>query len=70
VGGAELFATSRIAQARWSDRRRPSRLGYNWLTGGVLLAGVDLNYSGQRAKFTAICPGDVCNPALIGVVEP
>ena len=42
-----------------------------WLAGGVLLAGVegDLNYSGQRAKFNAVCPGDICNPALIGVVD-
>jgi len=38
----------------------PSRdAGLGFLTGGVLLAGVDLNYSGQRAKFNAICPGDV-----------
>src|SRR5260370_1378629 len=45
--------------------------GYNWLAGGALLAGVegDLNSSGQRAKFNAVCPGDVCNPALIGVVD-
>jgi opacity protein-like surface antigen len=37
----------------------------------VLLAGVegDLNYSGQRAKFNAVCPGAVCNPALIGIVD-
>ena len=37
----------------------------------MLLAGVegDLNYAGQRAKFNAVCPGEICNPALIGVVD-
>src|SRR5262249_34544294 len=41
----------------------------NWHA-GVLLAGVegDLNYSGQRAKLNAVCPGQICNPALIGVI--
>jgi Outer membrane protein beta-barrel domain len=29
----------------------------------------DLNYSGQRAKMRARCPGEVCNPALVGVVS-
>src|SRR4029453_657657 len=28
----------------------------------------DLNYSGQRAKLNAVCPGELCNPALIGVI--
>src|SRR5262249_21417884 len=28
----------------------------------------DLNYSGQRAKLNAVCPGEICNPALIGVI--
>ena len=46
-----------------------AQAGYNWVAGN-LIAGVeaDLNYSGQRAGFAATCPGEVCNPALIGVV--
>ena len=28
----------------------------------------DLNYSGQRARMQASCPGEVCNPALVGIV--
>jgi opacity protein-like surface antigen len=46
-----------------------AQAGYNWLAGN-LLAGVeaDLNYSGQRAGLTTVCPGEVCNPALVGVV--
>jgi opacity protein-like surface antigen len=28
----------------------------------------DLNYSGQRAKLNAVCAGEICNPALIGVI--
>jgi opacity protein-like surface antigen len=69
VSGAELFATSR--SRRLDGAIGGAQAGYNWLAGGVLLAGVegDLNYAGQRAKFNAICPGDVCNPALIGVVD-
>src|SRR5262249_19055527 len=37
---------------------------------GVFLAGVegDLNYSGQRAKLNAVCPGEICNPGLVGVI--
>ena len=43
--------------------------GYNWVAGN-LLAGVeaDLNYSGQRARVGAACPGELCNPALVGIV--
>ncbi|HZD64387.1 MAG TPA: TonB-dependent receptor, partial [Xanthobacteraceae bacterium] len=43
--------------------------GYNWVAGN-LLAGVeaDLNYSGQRARMRAGCPGEVCNAALVGIV--
>jgi opacity protein-like surface antigen len=46
-----------------------AQAGYNWVAGN-LVAGVeaDLNYSGQRASLTASCPGEVCNPALVGVV--
>src|SRR5262249_17234040 len=62
VSGAELFATTR--SRRLDGAIGGGQAGYNWLSGGVLLAGVegDLNYSGQRAKFNAICPRDVCNP--------
>jgi opacity protein-like surface antigen len=69
VSGAELFATSR--SRRLDGAVGGAQAGYNWVAGGVLLAGVegDLNYAGQRAKFNAICPGDVCNPTLIGVVD-
>ena len=44
--------------------------GYNWVAGNML-AGVeaDLNYSGQRARMRAACPGEVCNPALVGVAS-
>ena len=44
--------------------------GYNWVAGNML-AGVeaDLNYSGQRARMRAGCPGEVCNPALVGVAS-
>src|SRR4029077_13278056 len=47
-----------------------AQAGYNWLAGGGLVArgGGGLNYSRPRAKFNAVCPGNVCNPALIGVV--
>jgi opacity protein-like surface antigen len=46
-----------------------AQAGYNWVAGTVL-AGVeaDLNYSGQRAGLASLCPGEVCNPALVGVV--
>jgi outer membrane immunogenic protein len=69
VSGAELFATT--TSRRLDGAIGGAQAGYNWLAGGVLLAGVegDLNYSGQRAKFNAVCPGDICNPALIGVVN-
>jgi len=40
--------------------------GYNWLNGN-LLTGIegDLQYSTQRASYTSVCPGDVCNPLLV-----
>jgi iron complex outermembrane recepter protein len=64
---AELFATS--ASRRVDGAIGGAQAGYNWLA-GILLAGVegDLNYSGQRAKLNAVCPGEVCNPALVGVI--
>jgi iron complex outermembrane recepter protein len=68
VSEAELFATSR--SRRLDGAIGGAQAGYNWLA-GVLLVGVegDLNYSGQRAKFNAVCPGDICNPDFIGVVD-
>ena len=69
ASGAGLFASS--ASRALDGAIGGAQAGYNWLAGGVLFAGIegDLNYSGQRAKFNAACPGDVCNPALIGVVD-
>jgi iron complex outermembrane recepter protein len=65
--GAELFATS--ASRRLDGAIGGAQAGYNWVT-GILLTGVesDLNYSGQRAKLNAVCPGAICNPALVGVI--
>jgi opacity protein-like surface antigen len=65
--GAALFATS--ASRRLDGAIGGAQAGYNWLT-GILLTGVegDLNYSGQRAKLNAVCPGEICNPGLIGVI--
>jgi opacity protein-like surface antigen len=65
--GAELFAIS--ASRRLDGAIGGTQAGYNWLA-GMWLAGVegDLNYSGQRAKLNAVCPGELCNPALIGVI--
>jgi iron complex outermembrane receptor protein len=65
--GAELFATS--ASRRLDGAIGGAQAGYNWLA-GIWLAGVegDLNYSGQRAKLNAVCPGEICNPALVGII--
>jgi outer membrane immunogenic protein len=65
--GAELFATS--ASRRLDGAIGGAQAGYNWVA-GILLTGVegDLNYSGQRAKLNAVCPGEICNPGLIGVI--
>ncbi|MFL6821988.1 MAG: outer membrane protein, partial [Xanthobacteraceae bacterium] len=65
--GTELFATS--ASRRLDGAIGGAQAGYNWVT-GILLTGVegDLNYSGQRGKLNAVCPGEICNPALIGVI--
>jgi outer membrane immunogenic protein len=67
ASGAELFATS--ASRRLDGGIGGAQAGYNWLA-GMWLAGVegDLNYSGQRAKLNAMCPGQICNPALVGVI--
>jgi opacity protein-like surface antigen len=65
--GAELFATS--VSRRVDGAIGGAQAGYNWLA-GILLTGVegDLNYSGQRAKLNAVCPREICNPGLIGVI--
>ncbi|MFL6833390.1 MAG: outer membrane protein, partial [Xanthobacteraceae bacterium] len=65
--GAELFATS--GSRRLDGAIGGAQAGYNWLA-GIWLAGIegDLNYSGQRAKLNAVCPGEICNPALVGVI--
>src|SRR5258708_36843623 len=67
-GGGGRFAGSR--SRRLDGAIGGAQAGYNWLAGGGLLAGVegDLNYSGQRAGLNAVCPGEICNPALIGVI--
>jgi iron complex outermembrane recepter protein len=63
----QLFATA--SSNRLDGAVGGAQAGYNWVAGN-LLAGLeaDLNYSGQRAGLTAACPGEVCNPALVGVV--
>ncbi len=68
VSGAALFAAS--SPRRLDGAIGGAQAGYNWI-GGILLAGIegDLNYSGQRATLNAVCPGAICNPALIGVVD-
>jgi iron complex outermembrane receptor protein len=45
--------------------------GYNWLN-GHLLTGIegDLQYSTQRASYTSVCPGDVCNAFLAPLDAP
>ena len=67
ASGAELFATS--ASRKLDGAIGAAQAGYNWLA-DIWLAGVegDLNYSGQRAKLNAVCPGQICNPALVGVI--
>jgi len=66
--GDPLFAT--ITSSRFDGAIFGGQAGYNWLAGSWLLAGIegDLQGSRQRASLTSVCPGDVCNPGLIGVV--
>jgi iron complex outermembrane receptor protein len=67
VSAGQLFATN---ESRKLDGAiGGAQGGYNWVAGNIL-AGVeaDLNYSGQRARMRAGCPGEVCNPALVGIV--
>jgi iron complex outermembrane recepter protein len=68
VSGTAQFATS--ASRRLDGAIGGAQAGYNWLAGNWL-GGIegDLNYSGQRAKFNAVCPGEICNPALVGVID-
>jgi outer membrane immunogenic protein len=65
--GAGLFATSQ--SRRLDGAIGGAQAGTNWLA-GIWLAGIegDLNYSGQRAKLNAVCPGEICNPSLVGVI--
>src|SRR6516165_4962290 len=67
ASGAGLFATA--ASRALDGAIGGAQAGYNWVA-GVFLAGVegDLNYSGQRAKLNAVCPGEICNPTLVGVI--
>jgi opacity protein-like surface antigen len=67
ASGTGPFATR--ASRRLDGASGGAQAGYNWLA-GIWLAGIegDLNYSGQRAKLNAVCPGETCNPALIGVI--
>jgi iron complex outermembrane recepter protein len=67
ASGAGVFATS--AARDLDGAIGGAQAGYNWLA-GIWLAGIegDLNYSGQRAKLNAACPGEICNPVLVGVI--
>ena len=67
VSAGQLFATSESRKLEGAIGGAQG--GYNWVAGNIL-AGVeaDLNYSGQRARMRAGCPGEVCNPALVGIV--
>ena len=67
ASSAQLFATN--DSNRLDGAIGGAQAGYNWVAGN-LLAGVeaDLNYSGQRAGLASTCPGELCNPALVGVI--
>jgi opacity protein-like surface antigen len=67
ASGAQLFATS--GSRNLDGAIGGAQAGYNWLA-GIWLAGIegDLNYSGQRAKLNTVCPAEICNAALIGVI--
>ncbi len=67
VSAGQLFATSESRKLEGAIGGAQG--GYNWLAGNILASvEADLNYSGQRAKMRAGCPGAVCNPALVGIV--
>jgi outer membrane immunogenic protein len=67
ASATQLFATR--ASRELDGAIGGAQAGYNWLA-GIWLAGIegDLNYSGQRAGLNAVCPGEICNPSLIGVI--
>jgi iron complex outermembrane recepter protein len=70
---SDIASTSPLLTTSHSNRLEGAiggaQAGYNWVAGN-LLAGVeaDLNYSGQRAGLASACPGEVCNPVLVGIV--
>jgi iron complex outermembrane recepter protein len=68
VSGAGLFADTNSSKQNGGIFGAQS--GYNWIAGNWL-AGIeaDLQYADQRANLTSVCPGAICNPALIGVVS-
>jgi iron complex outermembrane receptor protein len=65
--GNPLLATETSSKLRGGTFG--AQAGYNW-TAGPWLAGIesDLQYSDQRAKLTSVCPGAICNPALVGMI--
>ncbi len=67
ASGNPLLATETSSKLRGGTFG--AQAGYNW-TAGPWLAGIesDLQYSDQRAKLTSVCPGAICNPALIGMI--
>jgi iron complex outermembrane receptor protein len=68
VSGAALFADK--SSSKLNGGIFGAQAGYNWIAGNWL-AGIeaDLQYSDQRANLTSVCPGAICNPALLGVVS-
>jgi iron complex outermembrane receptor protein len=68
VSGAALFADR--GSSKLDGGIFGAQAGYN-LVAGNWLAGIeaDLQYADQRANLTSLCPGAICNPALIGVVS-
>jgi opacity protein-like surface antigen len=68
VSGAALFADTN--SSKLNGGIFGAQAGYNWVAGNWL-AGIeaDLQYADQRANLTSVCPGAICNPALLGVVS-
>jgi iron complex outermembrane recepter protein len=68
VSGAALFADTNSSTLNGGIFG--AQAGYNWVAGNWL-AGIeaDLQYADQRANLTSVCPGAICNPALLGVVS-
>jgi iron complex outermembrane receptor protein len=68
VSGAALFADTN--SAKLNGDIFGAQAGHNWMAGNWLASiEVDLQYSDQRANLTSVCPGAICNPALLGVVS-